>query len=93
MELLDAWVRFATDGDPGWQRWDTTHPVRLFDAGPPRVEYGPRDAELALWNAAETLPPTEPTPVAVPPLPAPPRGTELRSVVRRLRLPGSVRRH
>lgn len=86
-----AWVRFATEGDPGWQRWDATHPVRIFDAGPPRVAYGPRDAELALWSA-DALRAADTPRVPVPPLTAPLRGTELRSVVRRLRLPGSVRR-
>ncbi|WP_435834335.1 carboxylesterase/lipase family protein [Streptomyces antibioticus] len=25
-----AWVRFARTGDPGWQPWDATHPVRIF---------------------------------------------------------------
>ncbi|WP_159663400.1 carboxylesterase/lipase family protein [Streptomyces mexicanus] len=54
-ELADlmhaAWVRFATDGDPGWEPWDTTHPVRVFGDGPPHTVHGPRDAELALWAA------------------------------------------
>ncbi|MGW3285079.1 carboxylesterase/lipase family protein [Streptomyces sp. NPDC001002] len=93
-ELADAmhgaWVRFATDGDPGWQRWDDSHPVRIFDAGEPHTAYGPRDAEFALWAADVTR--AESTPASVPPLGSPTRGTELRSVVRRLRLPGSVRR-
>jgi para-nitrobenzyl esterase len=86
-----AWVRFATEGNPGWQSWDATHPVRIFDGGLPRVAHGPRDAELALWTT-DALPPPQTAPVPVPPLAASPRGTELRSVVRRLRLPGSVRR-
>ncbi|MER6154782.1 carboxylesterase family protein [Streptomyces sp. NPDC001868] len=29
--LHTAWVRFATDGAPGWPAWDATHPVRVFD--------------------------------------------------------------
>ncbi|MFJ9540978.1 carboxylesterase/lipase family protein [Streptomyces sp. NPDC101225] len=87
-----AWVRFAAEGDPGWQPWDATHPVRIFDAGPPRVAYGPRDADLALWSA-DAPPAPEAAGVPVPPLAAPARTAELRSVVRRLRLPGSVRRH
>ncbi|MEG3626887.1 carboxylesterase/lipase family protein [Streptomyces poriticola] len=53
-ELADAmhgaWVRFVSDGDPGWEAWDATHPVRLFDAGAPRTVRGPRDRELALWG-------------------------------------------
>ncbi|MFE7231686.1 carboxylesterase/lipase family protein, partial [Streptomyces sp. NPDC057596] len=53
-----AWVRFATDGDPGWQPWDATHPVHVFGDGPPHTVHGPRDAELALWTAAPEPPPT-----------------------------------
>jgi len=94
-ELADAmhgaWVRFAADGNPGWERWDDSHPVRIFDAGEPRTVLGPRDAELALW-AADALTPPESTPVPALPDGPPARSTELRSVVRRLRLPGSVRR-
>lgn len=39
-ELADAmhraWARFATEGSPGWEPWDATHPVRIFGevAGP-----------------------------------------------------------
>jgi len=90
-ELADAmhtaWVRFAATGDPGWQPWDDTHPVRIFDAAEPRTTHGPRDAELALWTA-DALTPKAPTSTDATPLHTP----ELRSVVRRLRLPGSVRR-
>ncbi|MGX1273070.1 carboxylesterase/lipase family protein [Streptomyces phaeoluteigriseus] len=48
-----AWVRFATTGDPGWEPWDATHPVRVFgDVGRiPYTECGLRDRELALWSA------------------------------------------
>ncbi|WP_217142106.1 carboxylesterase/lipase family protein [Streptomyces sp. AC627_RSS907] len=57
-ELADAmhgaWVRFARSGDPGWDAWDATHPVRVFGAGEPTVTYGPRDAELDLWQADVT---------------------------------------
>jgi para-nitrobenzyl esterase len=90
-EMHAAWVRFATEGTPGWQPWDDTHPVRLFDASGPRVVHGPRDADLALWTAGPaTRPPSQrPSP---PPMLTAARPTELRSVVRRLRLPGSVRR-
>ncbi|MGP4008338.1 carboxylesterase/lipase family protein [Streptomyces sp. 4N124] len=93
-ELADAmhsaWVRFATDGDPGWRHWDGTHPVRMFGDDEPEIAFGPRDAELALWaadaRAREAVPESAPADGAVA------RGAELRSVVRRLRLPGSVRR-
>ncbi|GGX51902.1 carboxylesterase/lipase family protein [Streptomyces fructofermentans] len=87
-ELADAmhsaWVRFAVDGDPGWQAWDATHPVRMFGAGEPEVVYGPRDRELALWEADATT---------VEPPPVPPRRTVLPlSMVRRFRRTGGVRR-
>lgn len=114
-----AWVRFAVDGDPGWEAWDETHPVRIFgdigDIGdgrqdyaidgrpestadgrpdfaysPPYTAHGPRDAGFALWTADVT--PPESTPASAPPDGSPTRSTELRSVVRRLRLPGAVRR-
>ncbi|MBC2906505.1 carboxylesterase family protein [Streptomyces sp. PSKA01] len=86
-----AWVRFAEDGDPGWQHWDDTHPVRIFGDGEPYTTCGPHDRELALWTADVT--PEEPTPASAPADGSPMRGTELRSVVRRLRLPGADRRH
>ncbi|WP_329333290.1 carboxylesterase family protein [Streptomyces sp. NBC_00663] len=93
-ELSDAmhgaWVRFAVDGNPGWPAWDATHPVRIFGDGEPHTAHGPLDAELALWAADVT--PEESTPASLPAAGWPTRSTELRSVVRRLRLPGSVRR-
>lgn len=102
-ELADAmhaaWVRFATDGDPGWERWDDRHPVRVFGDRAPDAEdgvsytaYGPRDRELALWQA-DALRPPEPAPVTVPADVSPNRATELRSAVRRLRRSGALRRH
>lgn len=90
-EMHRAWVRFAVDGDPGWQPWDDSHPVRIFGDGETRTAHGPRDAELALWATAATPPQTPAAPA--PPLGPAGRGTELRAVVRRLRLPGAVRRH
>ncbi|MFE1914911.1 carboxylesterase/lipase family protein [Streptomyces anandii] len=88
-ELADAmhaaWVRFAAEGDPGWEAWDARHPVRVFGDGEPRTAYGPRDAELALWTAtptAPTAPPADGTPT---------RSTEPRAVIRRLRRSGGVR--
>ncbi|MFI8230821.1 carboxylesterase/lipase family protein [Streptomyces sp. NPDC085900] len=93
-ELADAmhgaWVRFAADGDPGWEAWDPRHPVRIFDAEEPRTAYGPRDAELALWTAAETAP-REPDDTGVPE-PTPARTADLRATVRRLRRSTGARR-
>ncbi|WP_229858442.1 carboxylesterase family protein, partial [Streptomyces anandii] len=86
-ELADAmhtaWVRFAAEGDPGWEAWDARHPVRVFGDGEPRTVYGPRDAELALW--------TIPAPTAPPADSIPTRSTEPRAVIRRLRRSGGVR--
>ncbi|MFB9348842.1 carboxylesterase/lipase family protein [Streptomyces heliomycini] len=73
-----AWVRFVTDGSPGWERWDAGHPVQVFGDGDPHVEHGPRDRALALW--------------AAPGAPEPATSPELRSVVRRLRHSGALRR-
>ncbi|MGC0206893.1 MULTISPECIES: carboxylesterase/lipase family protein [Streptomyces] len=96
-ELADAmhgaWVRFAAEGDPGWERWDDTHPVRVFGdrapGAPHEVAYtahGPRDRELALWARDAAAPAPAPTDTDQP------RGTELRAAVRRLRRPGALRR-
>ncbi|MEU8574155.1 carboxylesterase/lipase family protein [Streptomyces asoensis] len=130
-ELADAmhgaWTRFVTTGDPGWEAWGATHPVRMFGEpgaeaaadggyeavgaapgdGPVRHDvdamaytaYGPRDRELALWTAVaaaaaedEAVDETA-APAADPLLRKVPRGTELRSAVRRLRRSGGVKGH
>ncbi|WP_037671574.1 carboxylesterase/lipase family protein [Streptomyces griseus] len=104
-ELADAmhgaWVRFVTDGDPGWEPWDASHPVRVFGDGGrdavdgPYTARGLRDPELVLWAAADAtraLSAEEPIPASIPADGSPPRSTQLRSVVRRLRRPGAVRR-
>jgi para-nitrobenzyl esterase len=90
-ELADtmhaAWVRFAATGDPGWQAWDASHPVRIFGDGAPHTAYGPRDAEIALWSLAPTVPEPAPTPEVRAP------GAELAAAVRRLRRSaGPIRR-
>lgn len=90
-----AWVRFAVDGDPGWQPWDASHPVRIFGDGDPHTVEGPRDRELALWAADRTAetpatPDSAPGSAARPRLPV--RGAETLSAVRRLRRPGGIPR-
>lgn len=88
-EMHGAWTEFIKTGDPGWRSWDATHPVRVFGEGPTRTELGPRDLELALWDADPALPHQPPPPPD--PLPARSvRTAELRSVVRRLRRAGGV---
>ncbi|MEU6574282.1 carboxylesterase family protein [Streptomyces sp. NPDC046805] len=86
-EMHAAWVRFAATGDPGWQSWDDSHPVRVFGDGPTHTAHGPRDAELALWTLAE--PAREPV---VPLNGTHVRGAELAATVRRLRRSVTVRR-
>ena len=89
--MHQAWVRFAVDGDPGWEAWNDSHPVRIFDAGEPHTVYGPRDAELALWTATEPAL-REPAPAGAADG-APLLAGELRSAVRRLRRSAGARRH
>ncbi|MFI6706111.1 carboxylesterase/lipase family protein [Nonomuraea sp. NPDC050478] len=52
-ELADAmhraWVAFAKTGDPGWQRWDSSRPVMVFDSPGSGVVHAPRDEELRIW--------------------------------------------
>ena len=52
----DAWVRFATDGNPNhgglpdWPRWNAnTRPTMLF-ANECRIENSPAAAEMQLWD-------------------------------------------
>jgi para-nitrobenzyl esterase len=84
-----AWLRFAATGDPGWEPWDATHPVQIFDGAEPHVAYGPRDAEFALWTTTPTVP--EPTPPPPSDLRAP-RAELAASAVRRLRRSVAARR-
>jgi para-nitrobenzyl esterase len=44
--MHEAWVRFAKTGDPGWQAWDDSHPVMMFDTESV-LEHGPHDDELS----------------------------------------------
>ncbi|MET9047926.1 carboxylesterase/lipase family protein [Streptomyces sp. NPDC002387] len=89
-EMHRAWVRFATDGEPGWPAWDATRPVRIFGGDGDPLVRGHRDAEMDLWGAAATAPQTAPAPGAGngPRL----RGAVPLAAVRRLRRPGGVRR-
>ncbi|MEU8945878.1 carboxylesterase family protein [Streptomyces sp. NPDC048489] len=94
--LHGAWVRFAVDGDPGWPAWDTTHPVQVFGVGDPHTVRGPRDRELALWEAESSKPAgargpfggAPPAAAARPRDGVPTRTTAPLSAVRRLRRSG-----
>ncbi|HLU71615.1 MAG TPA: carboxylesterase family protein [Nonomuraea sp.] len=44
-----AWIAFAATGDPGWQRWDSSRPVMVFDSPGSGVVHAPRDEELRVW--------------------------------------------
>ena len=47
-----AWVSFATDGDPGWPRYDLTRRATMrFDASS-EVVGDPRSTERVLWQGA-----------------------------------------
>lgn len=48
-EMHGAWVAFATDGDPGWERWAAERPVRTFDVQT-RTVLAPREDERASWE-------------------------------------------
>lgn len=52
-EMHDAWVRFATTGDPGWQAWDERRPVRMF-GGAASIVYAPREDERVTWSNPAT---------------------------------------
>ena len=46
-----AWVRFITDGDPGWAPYDTaTRTTQLFTAEGVSTEDHPNADRLALWE-------------------------------------------
>jgi para-nitrobenzyl esterase len=45
--MHSAGVGFATTGDPGWQCWDESRPVRVFDGEGDPVVLAPRDDERA----------------------------------------------
>ncbi|MFD1658792.1 carboxylesterase/lipase family protein [Streptomyces caeni] len=89
-EMNRAWVRFATDGDPGWPAWDASHPVRVFGGEGDPVVHGPRDREMTLWAALSTRSRTALAPGTG--NGALLRGTAPLSAVRRLRRPAGVRR-
>ncbi len=45
-----AWVRFATDGDPGWPSFDEKRTVMVFDETGGREVLDPRGDELDAWG-------------------------------------------
>jgi para-nitrobenzyl esterase len=85
-DMHGAWVRFVTTGDPGWEAWDATRPVRVFGEGAPHTAYGPRDAEIGLWPTPSAVPASGPESGVRAP------GAELAAAVRRLRRTVGARR-
>lgn len=48
-DMHAAWVRFVTDGDPGWERYETgRRPVMIF-AEPSAVQEDPLRMERVAW--------------------------------------------
>ena len=48
--MRDDWVRFATDGDPGWAPYGTEHrTTRIYDVPPDVLPY-PEDTSMRLWQ-------------------------------------------
>ncbi|PRZ42235.1 para-nitrobenzyl esterase [Antricoccus suffuscus] len=48
--MHDAWVKFITDGDPGWSAYDVqTRATQIF-GDEPRVESDPNSAERQFWD-------------------------------------------
>ncbi|HEY2505488.1 MAG TPA: carboxylesterase family protein [Streptosporangiaceae bacterium] len=48
-QMHDAWIRFASTGDAGWQSFDASHPVQLFDGSGARLVLDPRGDERTAW--------------------------------------------
>ncbi len=48
-EMHAAWVAFARGEGPGWEPWDASRPVRVFDAVT-RTVSAPREDERAAWE-------------------------------------------
>jgi para-nitrobenzyl esterase len=53
-EMHSAWVRFATDGDPGWPEYDADRPTMIFADGQTAVASDPRGDERAAWAAGDS---------------------------------------
>jgi para-nitrobenzyl esterase len=45
-----AWIAFARAGDPGWQSFDDSYPVMVFDAAAGGLQADPRGDERAIWG-------------------------------------------
>lgn len=57
-EVHDAWVRFATTGDPGWSAYDEARSVRVFRADGSVTVTDPRGDERVAWSDGSDPAPT-----------------------------------
>jgi para-nitrobenzyl esterase len=48
---MDAWLRFARGGDPGWPAYAPPRRATFVIDDPARVEDAPHEKERALWSA------------------------------------------
>ena len=51
-DMHATWIRFATDGDPGWQAFDSSYPVMTWDGERAEVVLDPRADERRSWMQA-----------------------------------------
>jgi para-nitrobenzyl esterase len=49
VRMHDAWLAFARDGNPGWQAYDETCPVMIFNEPGGGVAADPRGDERRIW--------------------------------------------
>ncbi len=49
-ELAGSWVAYATDGHPGWPRYESRRRITRTFGGPRKTMEGPNHVELALWD-------------------------------------------
>ncbi len=49
--MMDSWIAFARNGDPGWPRYDATkRATMIFGDGYPHIVDAPDDARRAAWD-------------------------------------------
>ena len=51
-DMHATWIRFASTGDPGWQPFDSSYPVMIWDGRSAEVVADPRGDERACWAPA-----------------------------------------
>ena len=49
-QMHATWVRFASDGNPGWEPFDSSYPVMTFGVAAPSVVLDPRGDERRIWS-------------------------------------------